>query len=194
MAALVYNYFRTLDPSTGRYLESDPIGLAAGLNTYSYVSNMPTMRTDRYGLIEWNGTYVQYNVGFFAEVSRYWFVLYSECVDGERVSVRLGATAIGGGLSWPFGSSTGAEVTLNDPYDQIYVGELAGPFAHISSGFVIGGGVTAGAMSVGAAEGQGSVTATGGAIDSNIATLVLGRSWIIPDSVIRQKCEQSCGE
>ena len=46
----VYNYFRTYDPSTGRYLESDPIGSAAGLNTYSCVGNMPTMHTDRLGL------------------------------------------------------------------------------------------------------------------------------------------------
>ena len=52
---MVYNYFRSYDPSTGRYLESDPIGLAAGLNTYSYVSNRPTMRTDKYGLYEGGG-------------------------------------------------------------------------------------------------------------------------------------------
>ena len=55
IAHLDYNYFRTYDPSTGRYLESDPIGLAAGPNTYSYVSNMPTMRTDKYGLYEGGG-------------------------------------------------------------------------------------------------------------------------------------------
>ena len=47
---MVYNYYRTYDPSTGRYLESDPIGLVAGLNTYSYVENMPTMRVDPLGL------------------------------------------------------------------------------------------------------------------------------------------------
>ena len=47
---LHYNYYRTFDPATSRYLESDPIGLAAGPNTYAYVGNMPTMHVDPFGL------------------------------------------------------------------------------------------------------------------------------------------------
>jgi RHS repeat-associated protein len=45
-----YNAFRDLAPEIGRYLTSDPIGLAAGPNTYSYVRQAPTLRTDAKGL------------------------------------------------------------------------------------------------------------------------------------------------
>jgi hypothetical protein len=41
-----YNYFRDYDPSIGRYVESDPIGLKGGLNTYGYVHSDPLALRD----------------------------------------------------------------------------------------------------------------------------------------------------
>jgi len=38
---LYYNYFRDYDPQTGRYIESDPIGLRGGINTYGFVGANP---------------------------------------------------------------------------------------------------------------------------------------------------------
>ncbi|PUA26358.1 MAG: hypothetical protein B0W54_21540 [Cellvibrio sp. 79] len=45
-----YNYFRDYDPTLGRYIESDPIGLEAGVNTFGYVLGNPIGFIDVYGL------------------------------------------------------------------------------------------------------------------------------------------------
>lgn len=47
---IFYNYFRDYDPITGRYVESDPIGLNGGLNTYGYVGGNALHLTDALGL------------------------------------------------------------------------------------------------------------------------------------------------
>lgn len=45
-SGLFYNHYRDYDPSLGRYIQSDPIGLAGGLNTYGYALQNPIMYAD----------------------------------------------------------------------------------------------------------------------------------------------------
>lgn len=49
-----FNYYRDYDPITGRYDQSDPIGLIGGTNTYGYVSANPAMWADEFGLAKYS--------------------------------------------------------------------------------------------------------------------------------------------
>ncbi|MFL6621495.1 MAG: RHS repeat-associated core domain-containing protein, partial [Sulfurifustis sp.] len=52
---LYYNSNRYYDPRTGRYITSDPVGLAGGFNSYGYVDNSPLSYVDPDGLSKRRG-------------------------------------------------------------------------------------------------------------------------------------------
>jgi RHS repeat-associated protein len=51
-AGLHQNGHRDFDPAVGRYVESDPIGLGGGINTYAYTRGNPLSRIDPLGLCD----------------------------------------------------------------------------------------------------------------------------------------------
>jgi len=73
---LSYNGFRDYDSQTGRYPQSDPIGLAGGLNTYAYVGESPLLHIDPLGLA-WGST----------DFVNHWYGRSGAAVDLGRVGL-----------------------------------------------------------------------------------------------------------
>jgi RHS repeat-associated protein len=138
---LHYNYFRTYNPATGRYLESDPIGLEGGLNTYGYVGGNPVSFVDLLGLIRWTGSFDYFGVDMGIGVIGWDFKLISECKNNIAYLAYIDATAIqvSGGL--PLG------IGMNSPWDNIDITDthstpnpnaLSGGFSFSSFGYALG--------------------------------------------------------
>jgi RHS repeat-associated protein len=93
------NYFRDYDPTLGRYIESDPIGLAGGINTYSYAANNPINLVDPDGMLpqvdgeRWLG----YVTDFFKDAP----------------IVQMGKT-IGADAAWIYGKITGDKAMVDE--------------------------------------------------------------------------------
>jgi len=54
-SGLNYNYFRDYEPGTGRYAQSDPLGITDGPSTYTYVQSSPLYSFDKLGLATYSG-------------------------------------------------------------------------------------------------------------------------------------------
>ncbi|MCA3025668.1 MAG: hypothetical protein ING73_15685 [Rhodocyclaceae bacterium] len=85
-----YNYFRDYDPATGRYVQSDPIGLAGGVNTYGYVGGSPLNSIDPYGLVRW-GEVATNGLGVLGAGAGF-------LVGGALVAAPTGVSQVVGGL------------------------------------------------------------------------------------------------
>jgi len=112
------NYFRDYDPKTGRYIQSDPVGLLGGTNTYAYVRSNPLRLKDPSGLWFWVDDAVFIGGGAVVGVAGR-FV--GDVLTGNRSTLEEYAGAAAGG-------ALGGEVLLYtaNPFIAGAAGGLAG--------------------------------------------------------------------
>jgi RHS repeat-associated protein len=107
-----YNYFRDFDPSIGRYIQSDPIGLNAGLNTFGYSDGSPLNRFDPWGLEGAGPSFDGSKNGsesWLRSNNCYSYALNRSGALGDRLG-RGGGLQPGGLSGKPFGSVTCADI------------------------------------------------------------------------------------
>lgn len=118
-SGLHYNYFRDYEPQTGRYVQSDPIGIAAGVNMFDYVGSSPIVYSDPLGLKVWScKSPMGCNPGEQISRNSFW---YHEClsVTNQDGSISCNSTtAAGDGASDFFRSDGRATSERKDYYHQ----------------------------------------------------------------------------
>jgi RHS repeat-associated protein len=74
-----YNYYRDYDARTGRYIESDPTGLAGGSSTFGYANANPLALTDPLGLVPGMNNIPEGKAGMVAEALSHARKMLREC-------------------------------------------------------------------------------------------------------------------
>jgi len=183
---LHYNYFQDYEAGTGRYVESDPIGLMGGVNTYSYARSNSIIFLDQTGLVTWKGVGGLFSIIIGGGVYLDHYLLRTDCVNGKQgwVSFYASGTAVGFGLQATGG---GGQITFEDFRDEIDPTVFEGRYMKLSYGGAIGWGWGGSVIEAGGARSISPWGAVAGLDYSVWATA--GRSWINNSSIKDCECK-----
>ncbi|HLM52257.1 MAG TPA: RHS repeat-associated core domain-containing protein [Pseudoxanthomonas sp.] len=96
---LALSFIAFSGPAAARYVQSDPIGLAGGMNTYAYVGNNPVNLTDRLGLAcDQRGCWVTPAEQGYADAGNYSLYYQAACTGGDPYACRAGEVAANRGF------------------------------------------------------------------------------------------------
>ncbi|WP_338525221.1 RHS repeat-associated core domain-containing protein [Pseudomonas batumici] len=147
---LYYYRARYYSPGFGRFISGDPIGLAGGVNTYTYVKSNPINSRDPLGLwtlqigLSYSLSYTIFSAGLGGTAG------FGGAIDGNGNITAYGFYGGGGTLGTP-GVSSGVQVAMSNGNS---VCDLAGPFSNVSLGGGWGPDATGDAFWGAGSEGQ----------------------------------------
>ncbi len=143
---LHYNYYRIYDPATGRYIQSDPIGLEGGLNTYEYVGGNPNTRYDPDGRawVQVGGSLIGGFVGAY-NASQQCNATTKSIAIGFGIGVSVGFASTFGTGPWATAFFAGGSSAAGNAVQQAI---NSGGFENINRQQVVSSGITGAALGV----------------------------------------------